>query len=72
MYMLQKACEIQVRAQSTGATLTEIPKAVEDKTLALTRQMNQSMQGREKMLNGTAPWPALLRRLDRLNPGYQD
>ena len=72
MYMLQKACEIQVRAQSTCASLIEVSEAVEKKTLALTREMNQTMQGRQKLLDGSAPWPALLRRLDRVNPGYQD
>lgn len=72
MYMLQRACEIQVRAQSCGVELEEVPQAVLDKTIALTRDMNRNMGGVTKNLDGSVPWPALLRRLDRLMPGYRD
>ena len=72
MYMLQRTCEIQLRAQSSGVELEEIPQAVLDKTIAMTREMNQNMGGVVKNLDGDVPWPALLRRLDRVMPGYRD
>jgi len=71
MYMLQRTCEIQVRAQSCGEELEEIPQAVLDKTIALSRKMNQNLGGVTKNLDGGAPWPALLRRLDRVAPDYK-
>lgn len=72
MYMLQRSCEVQVRAQSCGVPLKQIPQAVLDRTIAMTREMNQSMGRVTKNLDGAIPWPALLRRLDKLMPGYQD
>ncbi|MCY1424068.1 hypothetical protein D9M71_398000 [compost metagenome] len=72
MYMLQRACEIQIKAQSCGVELLQIPQDVQDKTLALTREMNRNMRGNQKQLDGSVPWPALLRRLDRLSPGFRN
>lgn len=72
MYMLQRACEVQVKAQSCGVELTHISPEIEEKTVALTVAMNDSMRGNRKHLDGSAPWPALLRRLDRLSPGFRD
>lgn len=71
MYMLQRTCEVQVKAQSCGAELTCIAPEVEEKTVALTVKMNSDMRGNRKHLDGSVPWPALLRRLDRVSPGYQ-
>ena len=70
MYMLQRSCEAQLRAQSSGAKLTPIPQEVLDKTIRLTREMNLKMGGTVKNLDGAIPWPALLRRLDKVMPGY--
>jgi ribulose-5-phosphate 4-epimerase/fuculose-1-phosphate aldolase len=65
MYALQRACEIQVLAQGNGAELTpvnpRILEGVKDRLLAGT-------QG----LGGALAWPALLRRLDRIDPGYRN
>lgn len=72
MYMLQRSCEVQIKAQSSGAELIHIPQEVEDKTVAMTVAMNSAMRGNSKHLDGSVPWPALLRRLDRLSPGYRD
>lgn len=71
MYMLQRACEIQVKAQSCGVELIHVPPEIEDRTVALTVDMNSRMRGNRKQLDGSVPWPALLRRLDRQSPGYQ-
>jgi ribulose-5-phosphate 4-epimerase/fuculose-1-phosphate aldolase len=72
MYMLQRACEVQVKAQSCGAPLIHIPDEIEQSTREMTAEMNISMRGRRTQLDGSVPWPALLRRLDRVSPGFRD
>ncbi len=65
MYMFEAACAIQVRAQSGGGELITIPAPVlagmRDAAAQVTRGMG-----------GALAWPGLLRRLDRVNPGYAD
>jgi ribulose-5-phosphate 4-epimerase/fuculose-1-phosphate aldolase len=72
MYMLQRACEVQVKAQSCGVPLIHISPEIEQSTVAMTVEMNSSMRGNRKQLDGSVPWPALLRRLDRVSPGFRD
>jgi ribulose-5-phosphate 4-epimerase/fuculose-1-phosphate aldolase len=64
MYALQRACEVQIMAQSGGAELTEVdPRilaGVKDNVKAVT-----------KGLGGAIAWPALLRKLDRIDPSYK-
>ena len=72
MYMLQRACEVQVKAQSCGVPLIHIAPEVERNTIAMTVAMNESGRGTRKQLDGSLPWPALLRRLDRVSPGYRN
>jgi ribulose-5-phosphate 4-epimerase/fuculose-1-phosphate aldolase len=63
MYAFQSACEIQIAALSCGGELVRIdPRIVEGIGHAL------KVQG----LEGSLIWPALLRRLDRLDPGYRN
>jgi ribulose-5-phosphate 4-epimerase/fuculose-1-phosphate aldolase len=65
MYIFEAACMVQVRAQSGGGELIHIP----DNILAMaTTQVAQVTLG----MGGALAWPALLRKLDRKNPGYQD
>jgi len=64
MYIFETACQIQLSAQAGGELLEIDPRVLAGVDAAL-----------EKM--GTAhpallAWPALLRRLDRLLPGYRD
>jgi ribulose-5-phosphate 4-epimerase/fuculose-1-phosphate aldolase len=65
MYIFEAACMVQVRAQSGGGDLIPIPQQV----LALAQA-----QAAEVTLGAGAGlvWPALLRKLDRLNPGYRE
>ncbi|MBU6436884.1 MAG: class II aldolase/adducin family protein [Betaproteobacteria bacterium] len=65
MYTLQRACEIQIAAQSGGGPLIPVPQAIIDGAKA---QMKAVLRGG----GGGLAWPGLLRRLDRLLPGYAD
>ena len=64
MYLLQRACEIQVAAQAGGA-LVHVDREINSRS-----QVNATAATRGK--NGAIAWPALLRRLDRLDPSYRD
>jgi len=64
MYNLQRACEIQIAAQSSGAKLVLVdPRVVTGvkANLALVT----------KGLGGGLAWPGLLRKLDRMDPSYR-
>lgn len=63
MYTLESACRIQILAQSGGVALIEIPYAMRADAAQQARQVT-------KGLGGALAWPGLLRRLDRLSPGY--
>lgn len=61
-YYMEKACEIQVLAQSTGSKLIELPTAVCEKSAA--------QQDVEDL--GQLQWKALIRMLDRDDPSYRE
>ena len=63
MYILQRACEIQLLAQSVGADLVEVhPKIVEG--------MQAAVEQVTKSAGGMIAWPGILRKLDRLGAPY--
>jgi ribulose-5-phosphate 4-epimerase/fuculose-1-phosphate aldolase len=63
MYIFQTTCEIQIATQSGGGPLVTIdPRIVESIGHAM------KVQG----AGGALVWPALLRRLDRVDRGYRD
>jgi ribulose-5-phosphate 4-epimerase/fuculose-1-phosphate aldolase len=64
MYTFQRACEIQVLAQGNGAELLHIPQHVLDTVPEYSRAV---LRGAGSSLT----WPALLRRLDRIDKGYR-
>jgi len=66
MFTLQRACEIQVMAQSGGGELIHIPQQVLEGARAMIAGVMKSPQG----MGGALPWPALLRKLERQLPGY--
>lgn len=66
MFTLQRACEIQVMAQSGGGELIHIPQAILDGAAGMIAGVMKSPQG----MGGALPWPALLRKLDAQMPGY--
>ena len=65
MYILQKACEVQVRAQAGGGELVPIAKpileGIQKAAKAVTRQAG-----------GMIAWPGILRKLDRIDPSWRD
>jgi ribulose-5-phosphate 4-epimerase/fuculose-1-phosphate aldolase len=64
MYLLETSCMIQVRAQAGGRPLIEIPQAIVG---GAADQWHRVTHG----AGGGIAWPALLRRLDRLDPAYR-
>jgi ribulose-5-phosphate 4-epimerase/fuculose-1-phosphate aldolase len=67
LYFLERACEAQVAMLSAGLeNLNNPPQGVEEKVAG---QSNPKGMG---MLAERLAWPALLRKLDRHNPGYRD
>jgi ribulose-5-phosphate 4-epimerase/fuculose-1-phosphate aldolase len=63
MYLLERSCEIQLKAQSTGCELLPIPDAILGGIRAQAQQVTRSA-------GGSLAWPGILRKLERINPGY--
>jgi ribulose-5-phosphate 4-epimerase/fuculose-1-phosphate aldolase len=61
MYFLERSCEMQVAAQAGGPL--RIPQ---DHVQDVVEQQSQGLS----VVADKLVWPGLLRRLDRLNPGY--
>jgi hypothetical protein len=65
MYIFESACAIQVRAQSGGQDLLQIPAPIVEGSRAAAALVTRG-------LGGALAWPGLLRKLDRSNPGYRE
>ncbi|HJQ22976.1 MAG TPA: class II aldolase/adducin family protein [Blastocatellia bacterium] len=65
MYTLEAACRIQIMAQSGGTELIPIDEPIRK---GIRAQVEQVMKG----LGGNIFWPALLRKLDRIDPSYKE
>ncbi len=65
MYFLERACEAQVAALAGNGAVCEAPPGTAEKTAAIV-EAGLPIVGR-----GLA-WPALRRRLDRVDPSYRD
>jgi ribulose-5-phosphate 4-epimerase/fuculose-1-phosphate aldolase len=64
MYFLERACAIQVAALFGNAAVTVPSQAIQD---LVTRQVSSFGDFAERLL-----WPAMLRRLDRLDTSYRN
>jgi ribulose-5-phosphate 4-epimerase/fuculose-1-phosphate aldolase len=62
MFLLQRACEIQLLAQAGGELIP-----VDSRVLGGVRK---NLEAVTKGLGGSLAWPGLLRKLDAQNPGY--
>ena len=67
MFIFQRACEIQVLAQTGGAELIAIEPQVLAGARAMVAGVTRSAQG----MGGALAWPALLRKLDLQDPSYK-
>ncbi|MDX6613217.1 MAG: hypothetical protein QOD75_2403 [Blastocatellia bacterium] len=65
MFILERACRIQILAQSGGAELVPIPDMILD---LVSNQLNAVTVGQGAELT----WPGLRRKLDRMDRSYQD
>ncbi|MEX2298678.1 MAG: class II aldolase/adducin family protein [Dongiaceae bacterium] len=65
MYYLEKSCEVQISAQMTGAELI-IPSP---EVCAHTQAQYGMNEGSEW---ANQPWDALIRMIDRIDPGYRN
>lgn len=65
LHHLERACQAQLAAMATGAALNIPPEEVSRKTAALGF-------GSEGAPFGEVEWPAMLRRLDRLDESYRN
>ncbi len=67
MFHLERACTMQVRTRMLGATAYPVEQAVVDKNTTLLANPD-----RAELRSTTLVWPALLRKLDRLDPSYKN
>lgn len=65
MYTLESTCQIQLAAQAAGEVVLVTPAVLEGVGGAV-----KTMEAGAGKSGGQLAWPALLRRLDRLSPGY--
>jgi ribulose-5-phosphate 4-epimerase/fuculose-1-phosphate aldolase len=65
MFVLERACRIQLLAQSGGAALLEVPRPILEGIMAQAEQVTRG-------LGGQLAWPGLLRKLDRIDPSFRD
>jgi ribulose-5-phosphate 4-epimerase/fuculose-1-phosphate aldolase len=64
MYNLQRSCEVQIAAQAGGRELIHVDPRIVGGVKA-------NIQAVTKGLMGGIAWPGLLRKLDRLDPGFR-
>ena len=65
MFLLERACEIQILAQSGGSELSPIPKEIIGRVAS---QMDAVTVG----MGAALTWPGLLRKLDRIDASYRE
>jgi ribulose-5-phosphate 4-epimerase/fuculose-1-phosphate aldolase len=65
MYLFETTCAIQLRAQSGGGELVHVHPQI----VATAEQQAAQVT---KNLGGQLAWPALLRKLDRIDAGFRD
>jgi len=65
MFILERACKIQILAQSGGRELSRVSEPI---CQLVSSQMNAVTVGKGAQLT----WPGLLRKLDRIDPSFRD
>ena len=69
LFRAERACRFQLSFQQAGVSPQEIPKAVQDVSIERSKKAI-SASGHRPI--GEFEWPALIRKLNRENPGYAD
>ncbi|MBK6594549.1 MAG: class II aldolase/adducin family protein [Burkholderiales bacterium] len=64
MYTFESTCQIQISAQAGGGQLTQVNPLI-------VKGVAEAMRVQTGGLGGAFAWPALLRKADRLDPGYK-
>ncbi len=64
MYLFETVCTIQIRAQSGGSDLVMVDPAI------IATAQSQARVATQGVGAGPLTWPGLLRRLNRINPGF--
>ncbi len=64
MYVFETTCQIQLAAQAGGAELIVIPDGVQSD---IEKVLATGLSG----MGGQIAWPALLRKLDKIDPSYK-
>ena len=67
MYHLERACSMQVATRTLGPIAYPVDQLAIDKNTELL-----SNPDRAELRSTQLVWPPLLRKLDRVNPGYRD
>ena len=67
LYRMERACEVQVMALSCNTKLVYPPDDVLEKTFDKVKP-----RADQPNRNGELAWPALLRKLDRVDPSYRN
>jgi ribulose-5-phosphate 4-epimerase/fuculose-1-phosphate aldolase len=65
MFVLERACRIQLLAQSGCSELLRVPQPIVDGITAAAAQVTRG-------LGGQLAWPGLLRKLDRIDQTFRD
>jgi ribulose-5-phosphate 4-epimerase/fuculose-1-phosphate aldolase len=66
-YRMERACAMQLAFQQSGAALHPLSESVIGAGFA--KSLNGAARGHDP---NTLDWPALLRKLDRLDPSYKE
>jgi ribulose-5-phosphate 4-epimerase/fuculose-1-phosphate aldolase len=69
LFRAERACRFQLSFQQAGVSSQEIPKEVQDVSIERSKKAI-SASGHRPI--GEFEWPALIRKLNRENPGYAD
>jgi ribulose-5-phosphate 4-epimerase/fuculose-1-phosphate aldolase len=64
MFVLERACRIQLLAQSSGSALISVPKPILEGIAAQAQAVTRG-------LGGQLAWPGLLRKLNRIDSSYR-
>jgi hypothetical protein len=67
MFHLERACTMQVRTRMLGPMAYPVEQGVVDKNTTLLDNPD-----RQELRSTMLVWPALLRKLDRLDPSYRN